>query len=448
MQSSRKKLTSLLGGIAIVFAMMLFMPSAANATWGNYHDSCSSYQHGSKKHHGSSKHGSHGSKKHGSCKTKHGSKKHHESSKHESSKHGSHKHGSHKHGSYKHGSHKHGSHCTTSCSDYEKLVEKYKNLSEQYLAKYNSTHCYTYYRYYLCYAKKYEYYKKKLEACKPATPDCDQYKTIADQYKVKADQYKVYADKYLAAYNRCHYYCYYYYYACYIKKYNYYMDLYNQYMEKYNNCQAKNIYGEVHGSIYEDKDADKIKDADEYGMAGVLVLLTDANGTEYNTTTDATGHYTFTQIAKGAATVTVTDDAFPAYTELYTENNPATVIIESGKDANAGDVGYIFPEPSGSLTGKVFEDSDESGDFTDGEVGANGIIVVIVDKNGDEQSITTTDGSYHFDRVVAGAVDIAVSHLPTDADVSIGSLSFSRNVVAGQDNIATDVGYTLPAVLY
>ena len=226
------------------------------------------------------------------------------------------------------------------------------------------------------------------------------------------------------------------------------MDLYSQYMEKYNNCQTKNIYGKVHGSIYEDKDADKIKDADEYGMAGIVVLLTDANGTEYNTTTDATGHYAFSQIAKGAATVTVTDDAFPAYTELYTDNNPATVTVMAGKDANAGDVGYILPEPYGGLSGKVFEDVDESGDYTDGEIGANGIVVVIIDRNGDEQSIVTTDGSYHFDRVLAGPVDIAVSHLPSDADVSIGSLSFSRNVVAGQDNIATDVGYTIPVVQY
>ena len=426
MKSTQNKLTSLLGGIAIVFAMMLFLPSTASATWGNYHNSCSSYKHAShtSKKHGSKKHGSHGSKKHGT--------------------HGSKKHGS--HGSYKHGSHKHGSHgsCTTDCSKYEKLAAKYKELAAQYLAKYNSTHCYSYYKYYLCYAKKYDYYKKKLEQCKPAEVDCDKYKIIADQYKVKAEQYKACADKYLAAYYRCHYYYYYYYYACYMKKYNYYMGFYTQYMEKYNNCQAQNSYGKVHGYVYEDTDGDKQKNAGEHGVAGIIVILTDEDGQEYSTATDATGRYEFVKVVKGVATVTVTENGLPDNATLYEENNPATITVKVAKDSGVVDIGYVLPEPTGSLSGKVFEDADENGDFTDGELGAADIVVTISDKEGESQSLITTDGTYHFDQVIQGHVDIVVSHLPTGADVTIGSLSFSKSVIAGQDNIATDVGYLLP----
>ena len=425
MKSTNNKLTSLLGSIVIALTITMFLPSLASATWGNY----SSYNHGSNAH-GSNDHGSnaHGSKKHGS--------KHH----------GSNAHGSNNHGSNNHGSNAHGS---NDCSKYETLANKYKTLADKYLAKYNSTHIYTYYKSYLCYAKKYEYFKKKFDQCQSSgTVDCDKYKVLADKYKACALKNKAYADKYLAKYNKCHWYSYYKYYLSYTKKYNYYMDLYNQYMDKYNDCQAHSIYGSVVGYIYEDTNKNEQKDAGEVGAAGVHVTLTDANGKVYaDAITDATGKYTFDKVYKGAATIRVTNNGLPDGI-LYTINNPQTLSVEAGKENNAKNVGYTLPTPVGTLSGKVFEDSDENGVFTDGEVGASGIVITITDSEGNTQDVTSQDGTYSFSNVAEGSVDIVISSLPAGYILIDGSsLSFSADITPNQNNIAHDTGYTLPTPL-
>ena len=328
----------------------------------------------------------HGSKKHGS--KKHASKNHgscaHGSKKHGSKNHGSKKHGSKNHGSKKHGSNAHGSNAHGS-----------------------NNH---------------------------GSDDCSKYETLANKYKTLAD-------KYLAKYNYTHCYTYYKYYLCYTKKYEY-------FKKKFDQCQAHSIYGSVVGYIYEDTNKNEQKDAGEVGTAGVHVTLTDANGKVYaDAITDATGKYTFNKVYKGAATIRVTNNGLPDGI-LYTINNPQTLPVEAGKTNNAKNVGYTLPTPVGTLSGKVFEDSDENGVFTDGEVGASDIVITITDSEENTQHITSQDGTYSFSNVAEGSVDIVISSLPTGYILIEGSnLSFNANITPHQNNIAHDTGYTLPTPL-
>ena len=392
MKSTNNKLISLLGSIVIALSITMFLPSLANAKGG--------YNHGSK---------NHTSKNH--------------TSKNHASKNNS----------------------TIDCTNYKAEADKYKKLADKYLAKYYYTHCYSYYRYYLCYIKKYEYFKKKFDQCQSSdTVDCNQYKVLADKYKACALHYKTYADKYLAKYNQCHWYCYYRYYLYYTKKYNYYMDLYNQYMDKYNNCQIQNIYGSVVGYIYNDVDKNHRKDDEEIGTEGVHVSLTDDDGEIYDDAiTDATGKYTFDKVHEGEVTITVTNNGL-SDGELYTINNPQTLTVEAGKENNAKNVGYTLLTPVGTLSGKVFEDSNEDGVFTDGEVGASGILITITDSEMNTQHVTSQDGTYSFSNVAEGSVDIVISSLPTGYILIEGSnLSFSADITPNQNNIADNTGYTL-----
>ncbi|SFZ97913.1 internalin, putative [hydrothermal vent metagenome] len=400
MKSTNNKLISLLGNIVIAFTITLFLPSLASATWGNY-------THGSKAH-GSSNHGSkaHGSKNHGStCNT---------------GSHGSSKHGSKAHGSKAHGSNNHG---TVDCSKYEKLADKYQKLADKYMKKYNNTHCYSYYNKYVCFAKKAADFKKKFDQCTADTAiDCDNYKVLADKYKELADKYKACADKYLAAYNNtCSWWyknCYYKYYLSNLKKYKENMALYNQYMDKYNDCQAQNLYGSVTGYVYEDADKNAAKDAGEVGKAGILVILTDGNGKEYTTTTDATGKYKFDKVLKGTVSIKVTETGLPDDATLYTTHNPQTLTVESGKSNDAEyDVGYTLPDP-------LDTDGDGVPDVTDIDDDNDGILDIdegngAVDTDGDgivDSLDLDSDNDTIPDNVEAQPTDTYVAPTGTDTD--------------------------------
>ena len=374
------KISSFIGGLVVAFAITLFLPSAANATWGNYN-------HGSYNH-GSNNHGSHGSNNHSW------------------------------HGSHNNATHGSSNHCNVDCSKYEKLANKYQRLSKKYLRKYNATHCYVYYKKHLCFAKKAEYFKKKFDQCQAnSTVNCDKYKVIADKYKACAVKYKRYADYYHNLYVKCGWSCYEYYSQCYMKKYNYFMDLYNQYMDKYNDCQAENIFGKVFGYVYEDVNKNNQKDAGEKGVAGIVVTITDINGDTQTATTDATGKYTFDKVIKGQATITVTQEGLPTDATLYTDTNPSNFVIESGKNNNVGNDGYTLPDP-------LDTDGDGVPDVTDLDDDDDGILDVdegngLVDTDGDgivDSLDLDSDNDTIPDNVEAQSTDGYTAPTGTDTD--------------------------------
>ena len=447
MKSTHNKLNSMIGSMLIALLMTLFFSSTANATWGNLF-------------------GSH------SLLNLHGSTN---SIPQESNVHGS-----------------------TSCLSYEQLATKYKALSNTYLHKYHTSYCYSYFRSHLNCLKKYTHY---INLCKQqkvsSTHSCDIHNRLANKYKTCANNYKAYADKYLARYNSCHWSCYYNYYLAYMKKYNSNMDLYNQYLKRYEDCQVSDVTTKVCGSFYEDLNNNGIKDNNETGQAGIQVKVfytrtrthgshnhgsnnygghifnhishlthlgqwcignhhgsnNDSNNTQSTETyvlltTNAQGNYCTDKVPAGEAKVEVIESTLPLGAELTVEN-PINITVEAHKTNNIENIQYNLSvvATTGTLSGKVFEDADENSIFTDGEVGARGIIITITDSEGNEQHVVSQDGTYNFTNVAEGSVDIVVSSLPAGSVLVEGSaLSFNANVIANQNTVAQDTGYTIPVV--
>ena len=99
--------------------------------------------------------------------------------------------------------------------------------------------------------------------------------------------------------------------------------------------------GTVHGSVYNDKNGNGEKDAEEEGFAGINITVTAENGESQTTKTDAQGLYSFSGVAVGAAEVSIDEDDLPAGSQK-TEGttNPTTVSIVEAEDVLEEDNGY------------------------------------------------------------------------------------------------------------
>ncbi len=104
--------------------------------------------------------------------------------------------------------------------------------------------------------------------------------------------------------------------------------------------------------------------------------------------------------------------------------------------------GYIFTETTGSLDGTVYNDRDNSGDLSPGDVGIGGVELTLTgtDSNGSVLMTTTSaaDGTYSFDGLLPGTYEITETHPTTYADAvdSVGSL--------GGDGSTNDVIAAIP----
>jgi phosphatidate phosphatase APP1 len=382
------KLNSFIGSLVIAFAIILFLPSMANAGHGSKgsHNSYSKNSHGSK---GSWNKGSSNSY----SKNSHGSK-----------------------GSWNKGSHGSKSSSNNNC---KVQYNKYKAQAAKYLRAYYRCYNYTYYRYYV-------YFMKKAKACqnKPTTTNnCSKYKNLADRY--------------LAAYNRCGYYAYYKYYV-------YYKNLYNK-------CQVNaNPTGKVCGQVFEDSDRDNSYSTSDKPLANVSVKVTDSKGNSQTVKTNATGNYCASNVSTGSATVTIIESTLPDNATQVVGTPSTNVDIKANKSNWEERNGYSFPEPTGNVCGTVYEDKNEDNALTQGEIGEAGIKVTLMDANGDTRETTTNaQGNYCFKDVVEGSatVTLVVSTLPSAAEHTVGNVEDTIDVIANKDNTAGEDGYIFPVTL-
>ncbi len=175
--------------------------------------------------------------------------------------------------------------------------------------------------------------------------------------------------------------------------------------------------GSIGNQIWEDEDADGVKDAGETtGIAGVtLDLYRDLNGDGLlnpgepkigTTTTDANGNYLFSQLPAGNYIVDVTDDGglLNGYWLSLSSNQNATtnsgndpqdnsktdafaVTIGNGSPINNLNVDFGYYKDGASLGNYVWNDHNEDGLQNDGESGINNIVVTLTI---DYQNGTTT----------------------------------------------------------
>ncbi len=245
--------------------------------------------------------------------------------------------------------------------------------------------------------------------------------------------------------------------------------------------------GLIGDTIFLNINGDGDQDADEPGLEGVIVILTDSNGITTTATTDENGHYYFGGLnPTGTYTVTVAPENFASGGVLEGLSN--TVDPNGGNDntsvvdlsASGGidldqDYGYT-PASAASIGNLVWLDVDADGVYDGGvEIPIGGVTIDLYrDLNGNGRidageplfGTTTTDaainvgsygadGNYLFAGLPAGDYVVDV----TDVDGvlagywhSLGTAATDNNsqldpygvsVAAGETNLTADFGYYL-----
>lgn len=178
--------------------------------------------------------------------------------------------------------------------------------------------------------------------------------------------------------------------------------------------------------VWYDADSDGVQDADEQGIPGVTVTLSgNSSGTA---TTDASGYYMFTGLAKNKNyTVTIDVSNFNAGGALYgltqtydrdaTLDNTSTAIMPNSQSASDLDFDFGYQGGiRGTIGNQIWNDIDGDGTFDAGEPGIPNVTVdLILDSNengtydaGDLVFTTTTtdtDGTYEFGSLPVNDVD-------------------------------------------
>ena len=142
--------------------------------------------------------------------------------------------------------------------------------------------------------------------------------------------------------------------------------------------------GSLAGRVYRDDNNNRLPDGTEPGIGGVTVTLTGqdivGNNVVLTTTTDASGHYTFTNLIAGNYAVGETqptnyNDGLDSSGSLGgTLGNDVISAINLPGGSDGSD--YNFGELGATISGVVWKDSDKDGVLEGGESGRIGGVVI------------------------------------------------------------------------
>ncbi|MCI9888961.1 carboxypeptidase regulatory-like domain-containing protein [Micrococcales bacterium 31B] len=221
-------------------------------------------------------------------------------------------------------------------------------------------------------------------------------------------------------------------------------------------------------TVWEDKNGNGVQDQGEPGVAGVTVNLLDKDGAVIDTTTtDAEGHYIFTDLQPGDYVVEFvapdgskftpanagSDDAVDSDADVTT-GKTGVITLQSGDRNMTVDAGIYKP---GSIGDTVWEDTNNNGQQDEGEPGVPGVTVTLEDGDGNTITTTTTDedGHYTFPNLPPGDYVVVVEKPEgtdfttpnqgddtTDSDVDGGGKSPVITIDSGEDDTTVDAGVT------
>jgi uncharacterized surface anchored protein len=229
--------------------------------------------------------------------------------------------------------------------------------------------------------------------------------------------------------------------------------------------------------VWFDADRDGRLDNGETGAAGVKVVLLDANGVAVpgaTATTDADGHYQFTNLTPGKYSVQFDKSSLPAGYDFTSAAQGGPGGIGSDADTGTGKTAQVTLASGQDLTlraglviqqatvgDRVWEDTNGNGVQDSGETGIVGVKVDLKDESGNIVKTTTTgaDGKYSF-TVDPGKYTVSVT-APTgmtatdqhkgvdavDSDINASGQSDVITLSAGQTNNNVDAGFYKGATL-
>ena len=190
--------------------------------------------------------------------------------------------------------------------------------------------------------------------------------------------------------------------------------------------------GELSGRLYFDVNGNGTQDAGENGIADIDVQIEDALGDIQIVVTDVNGDWTI-QLPIGNATSTIdeSDPDFPIGAIQTEGTNPTTTTITNGDVFSETDGYFQF----GTLTGRLYLDSNGNGTQDAGESGIPDVDVEIEDVFGISQIVVTdTNGDWSIDVAIGNAtstIDETDPDFPTGATQTEGTNPTTTLVTAG-----------------
>jgi len=177
------------------------------------------------------------------------------------------------------------------------------------------------------------------------------------------------------------------------------------------------------GRVFADYNNNMVVDGSDHGIAGVIVELLDANGSVIaTTTTDANGYYSFTDLTPGES-YGVREVQPAGYYDggekvgssggSITGNDTIRFItLDSDEDATGYDFGELAPA---SISGYVYGDLNNNGTRDGADPGLAGVMMELLDANGDGLGIyatTDSNGFYQFENLAPGTYGVRQAAQP------------------------------------
>ena len=165
------------------------------------------------------------------------------------------------------------------------------------------------------------------------------------------------------------------------------------------------LTGTVSGTKFNDANGNGARDAGEAGLSGVTIRLTDAAGVVRTTTTDASGAFSFTNVAAGAYVVS---EVVPNGFTQTAPAAPGTFAINVTTGQTVGNLLFgnrasSVPTETGSITGRKILDLNANGQFDGLDRGFEGIVIELRDQSGVVRTTTSdASGNFSFTNLPAG----------------------------------------------
>ncbi len=244
-------------------------------------------------------------------------------------------------------------------------------------------------------------------------------------------------------------------------------------------------YGSLGDTVYLDTDADGYQGSGEPGVEGVTVDLLDGSGNPVldsssqpiTTTTNSSGNYLFSQLLPGDYSVKF--ELPPGYQFTKHTGTDATTDLDSNADLVTGktnvvaidgnsnltlDAGLVLPA---ALSGNVYYDANDNGQFESTEAGIGGVLVSLsgTDYLGNSVSLSTTTssatgsvGAYSFPNLLPGTYTVSETQPSSyldgqDTAGSSGGVTTVNDVISaitlngGDNSVDNNFGELLPAKL-
>lgn len=180
----------------------------------------------------------------------------------------------------------------------------------------------------------------------------------------------------------------------------------------------------ISGNVYQDLNLNNQFNSGEPGIGDVtLTLLRSVNNdyvsTGITTVTDASGHYTFTDVLPdtyrivetqpdGYLSVGASAGTVGGVTRGVVTNVDvlSSITLEGGDDSIENNFGETLPA---SISGYVYFDADNNGVFDSAETGISGATVVLLDTQGNptgSTAVTDINGYYKFENLTPGTYSL------------------------------------------